>query len=66
MCQPIAHRNLVDWLRTQKQVIAHWHDTVSAIPSADIDLVRSLDIHHNWLAQELIRLTNHLDQKVPR
>ena len=66
MCQPIAHRNLVDWLRTQKKVIAFWRDTVSAIPNTEIDLIESLEIHHNWLAKELIRLTNHLDEKMRR
>lgn len=56
MCTPIARRNLIDWLRTQKRVIAHWRDDIAETSSADMDLIESLETHHNWLSDELVRL----------
>ncbi len=57
MCKPIARRTLIDWLQTQKKVIALWRDNIADIETADMDLIESLETHHNWLSDELVRLT---------
>ena len=57
MCKPIARRNLIDWLRTQKRVIALWRDNIADTNSADTYLIESLETHYNWLSDELVRLT---------
>ena len=56
MCKPIARRTLIDWLQTQKKVIALWRDNIADIETADMDLIESLETHHNWLSDELVRL----------
>ena len=64
MCSQIYRRNLIDWLRTQKRVIAHWRDNIADTNSADTDLIESLETHHEWLSSELVRLSSCSGSKI--
>lgn len=57
MCTPIAKRGLIDWLSTQRCVIAGWRDEMANTCSSDKDLIESLEVHYNWLSDELVRLS---------
>lgn len=63
MCKPIARRNLIDWLGTQKRVIALWRDNIADTNSVDTDLIESLETHYNWLSDELVRLAKSVSVK---
>ena len=56
MSEPMTCRSLIDWLKTQKRVIAYWRDSIADTKAQDLELVESLSAHHQWLSSELDRL----------
>jgi hypothetical protein len=46
------------WLQTQLRVIKAWQAELSSRPDADLQQVERLSRHHDWLTEELSRLTS--------
>jgi hypothetical protein len=57
MCVPVDESAMLCWLQTQLRVIKAWQDELASRPDADIRQVERLSRHHDWLTEELDRLS---------
>lgn len=57
MCIPVDDSAMLCWLQTQLRVIEAWQEELSSRPDADLGQVERLARHHDWLTEELTRLT---------
>lgn len=42
-------RSLLSWLMSQEQVMRFWIDELTGTSALDVEFVRKLEEHHNWL-----------------
>jgi hypothetical protein len=57
MCVPVDDPAMLCWLQTQLRVIEAWQEELSSRPDADLGQVERLARHHDWLTEELTRLS---------
>lgn len=56
MCLPIDDRALICWLHTQVRVLEAWRESLASQPDIDIDQLRRLEAHYQWMTGEIALL----------
>jgi len=56
MCLPIDEAAMLCWLKSQVRVIEAWREDLAMRPDIDLDAVRRLERHYQWLTAEVDRL----------
>jgi hypothetical protein len=59
MCVPVDDSAMLCWLQTQLRVSEAWQAELSSRPDADLQQVKRLSRHHDWLNEELSRLSSY-------
>ncbi|WP_428410040.1 hypothetical protein [Hyphococcus sp.] len=56
ICSHAEDRNLVSWLIMQERVLRLWIEEALAAAPADGRFIAELENHHDWLADQIVRL----------
>jgi hypothetical protein len=47
---------MLDWLKSQVRVLEAWREDIAIRPHLDLEMVRRLEQHYQWLTKEIMDL----------
>jgi hypothetical protein len=56
MCYHFQNSDMLDWLKSQVRVLEAWREDIATRPSLDLEMVRRLEQHYQWLTKEIMDL----------
>ena len=56
MCYHFQSSDMLEWLKTQVRVIEAWREDIASRPELDLDMIRRLEQHYQWLTAEVFSL----------
>ncbi|MEL6474335.1 MAG: hypothetical protein AAFQ21_09625 [Pseudomonadota bacterium] len=56
MCLPISDETMIEWLRRQVMMVEAWREQLAERAELDIDDIRRVEDHYQWLCAEVSRL----------
>ena len=66
MCLQFQNAAMLDWLKTQVRVIEAWREDVATRSDLDIDMIRRLEQHYQWLTAEVMNLESLSEHRMKR
>lgn len=66
MCYHFQNADMLTWLKSQVRVLEAWREDLASRTHLDLEMVRRLEHHYQWLTREIMDLERLEEQASSR
>ncbi|MEO0449170.1 MAG: hypothetical protein AAFZ74_02485 [Pseudomonadota bacterium] len=66
MCYQFQNADMLIWLKNQVRVLEAWREDLASRAHLDLEMVRRLEHHYQWITKEIMDLERLEEQRASR